>query len=297
MMMPAERGMHMGIIHATAWPSRYANEDLIESSALNERSELRDVMEDDSDVGMLYGSFYIQEKFKNPNMMQKEIACILADAMNTKPIYHKAFEAYAFERGYYTVGDWVVKGAFVQTECFPLANMGRVLVTIEALKAKGMSPDGSFSLFFKPERFDIGLIMNVYTIIEARRELLELALGFNEDIMIIVRDELELAFPMDTFCPLVIEACACLLHAVHKMAAETKKARMKPCDMSNPKYQMRSWLLRLGFIGEQFERPRQTLLASLEGNGAFFDEKGKDRARDKRRMQKALSMNTGRESL
>ena len=65
---------------------------------------------------------------------------------------------------------------------------------------------------------------------------------------------------------------------------------MKPCDMSNPKYQMRSWLLRLGFIGELFERPRQTLLEQLDGNAAFFDDAGKQKAKDKRRQKKAMAL-------
>lgn len=88
----------------------------------------------------------------------------------------------------------------------------------------------------------------------------------------------------------VIEACVCLLYQVSAMAVATKKARMKSCDMSNPKYQMRSWLLRLGFIGERFERPRRTLLEQLNGNAAFFDDAGKQKARDKRMQKKAMAL-------
>ena len=72
------------------------------------------------------------------------------------------------------------------------------------------------------------------------------------------------------------------------MAAATGKARMKPCDGSNPKFQMRSWLLRLGFIGEEYECPRHTLLSGLEGDSAFFTESGKKRALGKRRREKAM---------
>ncbi len=67
-----------------------------------------------------------------------------------------------------------------------------------------------------------------------------------------------------------IEAVACLLYQMSAQAERTNKVRMKPVDGSNPRYQMRTWLLRLGFIGEQFARPRQTLLENLEGNSAFF---------------------------
>ena len=70
------------------------------------------------------------------------------------------------------------------------------------------------------------------------------------------------------------------------MAMTTGKSRMKPCDMSNPKFQMRSWLLRLGFIGQQYERPRKTLLDGLTGDAAFFSEEQKARAVARRKAKK-----------
>lgn len=68
---------------------------------------------------------------------------------------------------------------------------------------------------------------------------------------------------------------------------------MKPydqADMSNPQFQMRCWLLRLGFIGEQFERPRRTLVDGLKGNGAFFVETNRQKAVDTRRRKKVLTL-------
>ena len=69
------------------------------------------------------------------------------------------------------------------------------------------------------------------------------------------------------------------------MAETTGKARMKPCDMSNPRFQMRSWLLRLGFIGEAFERPRRTLTEALQGDVAFFTEEQRYKAMSKRKAK------------
>ena len=93
---------------------------------------------------------------------------------------------------------------------------------------------------------------------------------------------------LDAFAIPETEACLYLLRQCYGMAAATGKARMKPCDGSNPKFQMRSWLLRLGFIGEEYERPRHTLLSGLEGDSAFFTESGKKRALEKRRREKAM---------
>ena len=37
----------------------------------------------------------------------------------------------------------------------------------------------------------------------------------------------------------------------------------------NPKFTFRCWLLRLGFIGDEFETARTHLLANLPGNAAW----------------------------
>ena len=117
-----------------------------------------------------------------------------------------------------------------------------------------------------------------------------MALGLREEVQLVVDRDLAFSLPLDAFSIPAIEACACLLVQVCAMAASTRKARMKPCNMSNPKYQMRSWLLRLGFIGDQFARPRQTLLEHLDGNAAFFDDAGRQKAKEKRQRQKAVAL-------
>ena len=53
------------------------------------------------------------------------------------------------------------------------------------------------------------------------------------------------------------------------MAKEIKYASPKPQQNENPKYAMRTWLLRLGFIGEEFKTARNTLTKRLEGDTAF----------------------------
>lgn len=57
--------------------------------------------------------------------------------------------------------------------------------------------------------------------------------------------------------------------ALSQMAKEAKSASPKPQQNDNPKYAMRTWLLRLGFIGEEFKTARETLTKRLSGNAAF----------------------------
>ena len=57
--------------------------------------------------------------------------------------------------------------------------------------------------------------------------------------------------------------------ALSQMAKSLKSASPKPQQTENPKYAMRTWLLRLGFIGEEFATARDLLTRRLAGDAAF----------------------------
>ena len=57
--------------------------------------------------------------------------------------------------------------------------------------------------------------------------------------------------------------------ALSQMAKEVRSASAKPQQNENPKYAMRTWLLRLGFIGEEFATARDILTRRLSGDAAF----------------------------
>ena len=57
--------------------------------------------------------------------------------------------------------------------------------------------------------------------------------------------------------------------ALSQMAKEVRTASPKPQQNENPKYAMRTWLLRLGFIGDEFKTARELLTKRLAGDAAF----------------------------
>ena len=57
--------------------------------------------------------------------------------------------------------------------------------------------------------------------------------------------------------------------ALSEMAKTAKGASSKPQQTENKKFAMRTWLLRLGFIGEEFKTARETLTKNLSGDAAF----------------------------
>ena len=279
----------MGVIRATAYPSRYAgafNREWEENEAVGQERECAQL----ECVGKLYATARVRSPWFREADAQREIARTLGLAMNVKPLYTRNRGGSLYDRGWYDVGDWRICGKHVLTENFTLDTMPCVLKSLEALGRRGFAPDGELALHFVPMHCNMEMVMNAYTILDARRELVEMALGLREEVQLVVDQDLAFSLPLDAFSIPAIEACACLLVQVCAMAASTRKARMKPCNMSNPKYQMRSWLLRLGFIGDQFARPRQTLLEHLDGNAAFFDDAGRQKAKEKRQRQKAVAL-------
>lgn len=57
--------------------------------------------------------------------------------------------------------------------------------------------------------------------------------------------------------------------ALSQMAKTVRTASPIPQQNENPKYAMRTWLLRLGFIGEEFKTARELLTKRLDGDAAF----------------------------
>lgn len=57
--------------------------------------------------------------------------------------------------------------------------------------------------------------------------------------------------------------------ALSELAKEVRSASARPQQDENPKYAMRTWLLRLGFIGDEFKTAREILTKRLDGDTAF----------------------------
>lgn len=57
--------------------------------------------------------------------------------------------------------------------------------------------------------------------------------------------------------------------ALSEMAKELKTASPKKSTSENKKFLMRTWLIRLGFVGEEFATAREILMKNLDGDCAF----------------------------
>jgi len=90
-----------------------------------------------------------------------------------------------------------------------------------------------------------------------------------------------------------IKAYIQLSLAMSNQALTQKRASPSVTVSSNEKYTFRTYLLRLGLIGDEFKTARQLLLDKLEGNIAWKNPEDAIRQREARKTQKQSSQNAG----
>ncbi len=66
-----------------------------------------------------------------------------------------------------------------------------------------------------------------------------------------------------------LEAYTQFISLLSQSARGLKHASPKPTATDNYKFTMRTWLIRLGFVGSEYKKSRMLLLKYLEGNGAY----------------------------
>ena len=216
---------------------------------------------------------------------QATIRDVVASAFHDRGRFYRNYNN-SDDLGYYAWDNVHLHQTTLAIGPIEMSSLGAYEPLFDALAEKGWAPAEEITLTFFPRKNEPSTVFNLITIIESRRPLVEKALGLPEPLTIFITDGLALGIPLSAFSYPRIEASAYLMAQACRMAETTGKARMKPCDMSNPRFQMRSWLLRLGFIGDAFERPRRTLMEALDGDSAFFTEKQKNEALTKRKMKR-----------
>ena len=278
----------MGLIRVTSRPYYYAQLEAQKQEEPEEQEEWQNgTVSFRMSVGGLKGM---------PTAQQNELKRIVSSVLKQKGhfVRERIGEGYVGSRGYYDWGKITIDHNLISTGQYDITDIGSVLELVKRLDEEGLYPEDVIIITYHPAETNLPLLFNLHNIIESRRPLIEEALSLEEPfLMITARYGFALGIKPSVFSYTAVEASAYLIEQACKMAETTGKSRMKPCDMKNPRFQMRSWLLRLGFIGEQFERPRRTLLEGLPGDSAFFSEDKKNQAVARR---KAKSMNGGKKS-
>lgn len=112
-------------------------------------------------------------------------------------------------------------------------------------------------------------LANLHSIVESKSNLIRKALGTTE-LPIEVTDT-KVGFPWFTADPTPdeLKAFEAFICRLCDMARNQKRVTAKEKDADNEKYAFRCFLLRLGFIGDEFKSARKILLRNFTGSSAF----------------------------
>ena len=109
---------------------------------------------------------------------------------------------------------------------------------------------------------------NLQKLLDAKGALIRKALGIESLAFEIHEDRVSFPWFIDP-APDHAMAYTQFIAAICKMSTEQKRVTAKVREVNNEKYAFRCFLLRLGFIGNEFKQSRKILLSNLDGSSAF----------------------------
>lgn len=202
---------------------------------------------------------------------RKELVGVISKTLGIKPIY-KGMPTSAYEIGNITVEK---DGTVVYDE---RTDQDTIEAVIIALAAAGFSPETGTDEEEGPTGVAIQMplsiftesqLQNLYALVAAKGSLIKKALGVDELPINIVDKKLDFPWFPKYESPDEVKAYMHLVTALCDMARNQKRITAKEKPVDNDKYAFRCFLLRLGFIGDEYKAERKVLLRNLSGSSAF----------------------------
>lgn len=194
---------------------------------------------------------------------RKELVKALSEILLWEPKYLGAPTFY-YEIGNYLVSD---NGTIICPDCCTKEFAEQIIVK---LKGRGFEHTGTNLMLYvvslPRSMFDDASLARLHNLVKSKETILKAALGARE--LQIRETEEKIYFPWFTLSGAHGEADAYikLIAALGKVAREQKRISPNEKPQENLKYAMRLFLVRLGFVGDEYKRARKILLRELSGN-------------------------------
>lgn len=141
--------------------------------------------------------------------------------------------------------------------------------TAEPEEAAGPQEGIGLTVSLPRESFTDAALENLRKLVDAKAALIKKALAVES--LPVEADAEKVSFPWfaDGQDGDAAKAYTHFITALCDMARKQKRVTAKERPADNEKYAFRCFLLRLGFIGEEYKGERKVLLKNLSGNGSF----------------------------
>ncbi|TDT63764.1 virulence factor [Fonticella tunisiensis] len=196
---------------------------------------------------------------------RKVIAAVIAEVLGSQVRYAGA-PGFAYEANGWTID----RDSVVHSPGISLDEIKSIRPVIDALNIAGLSAEGTMTIALSLEGFGETSLENLKNLLASKDTLIKKALSLDRELEVLADND-EIAFPFWN-ATLNADEVQTYITLVKQMAEQAKAQKRvlrteKPTD--NEKYAFRCFLLRLGFIGDEYKTERKVLLSRLSGNGAF----------------------------
>ena len=188
----------------------------------------------------------------------------------------------------YQVDDYTVSRNGLVT-CPDTATREEIIQLVGTLREQGFvlenfEDDSSvFTVEMPRTGFTATALDNIKKIVASKAELFKRAIGAETLEIVITEDRVR--FPWFTLHGLEGEADAYtkLIAGICDMAKRQKRVVARERPITNYKFTMRVFLIRLGFIGPEYQTARTLLLRNLTGNSSWLEGPPPERRRPRRK--------------
>jgi len=202
---------------------------------------------------------------------RKELVKAVSTILQTKAVY-KRMPTCAYEIGDITIDK---EGTLICEDDAEAERIAHDLIADgftaadDTTEAQADDAPESLTISMPKEGFTDASIENLKRLVESKATLIKKSLG-TDDLTITVEDD-KISFPWFAGYPAPedISAYAKFIGKLCGMAKTQKRVTAKDKAVDNDKYAFRCFLLRLGFIGDEYKADRKILLKNLTGSSAF----------------------------
>ncbi|MCR0288152.1 virulence [[Clostridium] innocuum] len=214
---------------------------------------------------------------------RKPLATLLGEYKNTKPQYLRA-PSYAYQ-----IGDLLLtrEGNIEGPDTLSQTEFDELLALLDASgycpketdfhpaqepKAKTTSTEETgLTITIPLENVNIG---NLTKLLDAKGFLIKRALHIDDLRFELNEDSISFPWFSELPEPDDVHAYSTLIAALCKMSKDQKRISPTEKPVDNERYAFRCFLLRLGFIGDNYKIDRKILMRYLPGNSAFKGGEG-----------------------
>lgn len=194
---------------------------------------------------------------------RKDLVKALGEITLWEPVYHGA-PSFSYTVGNYTVDR---NGAVICPDTAPREILRQL---VENLEKRGFTPVESgldaITISLPIQGIDDPTINRLRSLVSSKATVLKAALEASE--LPIELDSEKISFPWFTYHGIdgEVDAYQKLVFALIETAKKLKYVSETEKPQDNLKYVMRLFLVRLGFVGEEYKQARKILLRNLSGN-------------------------------